>query len=105
MCWRTWVVGRRRGGGHPRAGASLRPYQACRLRRARTVQSQPAQRRRDDLGVPKAWIVARRIAKIDPYLRVTVFDGGVTPANIDTFLDGLDLLVEECDDLAVKYDI
>jgi molybdopterin/thiamine biosynthesis adenylyltransferase len=59
----------------------------------------------DDLGVPKAWIVARRIAKIDPYLRVTVFDGGVTPANIDTFLDGLDLLVEECDDLAVKYDI
>jgi tRNA threonylcarbamoyladenosine dehydratase len=59
----------------------------------------------DDLGVPKAWIVARRIAKINPYLRVTLFDSGVTPANVDTFLDGLDLLVEECDDLALKYDI
>lgn len=59
----------------------------------------------DDLGVPKAWIVARRIAKIDPYLRVTIFDGGVTSANTDAFLDGLDLLVEECDDLAIKYDI
>ncbi|CAM3587853.1 ThiF family adenylyltransferase [Kibdelosporangium persicum] len=59
----------------------------------------------DDLGVPKAWIVARRIAKIDPYMRVTVFDEGVTPANVDAFLDGVDLLVEECDDLALKYGI
>ncbi len=59
----------------------------------------------DDLGVPKAWIAARKIAKIDPYLRVSVFEHGVTAANADDFLDGVDLLVEECDDLAVKYDL
>ncbi|MFG1795268.1 ThiF family adenylyltransferase [Nocardia sp. NPDC049149] len=58
-----------------------------------------------DLGVPKAWIVARRIAEIDPYLHVTVFDHGVTAENADAFLEGLDLLVEECDDLPTKYDM
>jgi molybdopterin/thiamine biosynthesis adenylyltransferase len=59
----------------------------------------------EDLGVPKARIVARRVAAINPFLRVTLFDQGVTRATAGDFLDGLDLLVEECDDLALKYDI
>lgn len=57
----------------------------------------------DDLGRNKAVIVARRIAKIDPYLRLTVYTEGVTPENMDDFLDGLDLLLEECDGLALKH--
>src|ERR1044072_3432276 len=32
----------------------------------------------DELGLPKTAIAARRIAKIDPYLKVTVFGAGVT---------------------------
>jgi hypothetical protein len=59
----------------------------------------------DDLGVPKTTIVARRVAAIDPFIEVTVFDDGVTASNADAFLDGLDLLVEECDGLAIKYDV
>lgn len=59
----------------------------------------------DDLGVNKAVIVARRIAKIDPYLEVVVLEEGVTGANMDRFLGGLDLLIEECDGLAVKHEI
>jgi heme-degrading monooxygenase HmoA len=59
----------------------------------------------DDLGRNKAVIVARRIARIDPYLEVDVFDKGVTDANLDAFLDGLDLLIEECDGLAIKYEV
>jgi hypothetical protein len=59
----------------------------------------------DDLGLPKTTVVARLVARLDPYLSVTVFDAGVTAANADAFLDGLDLLVEECDDLTVKYDV
>jgi tRNA threonylcarbamoyladenosine dehydratase len=59
----------------------------------------------DDLGVPKAWIVARRIALIDPFIQVSVFDQGVSPATIDSFLNGVDLIVEECDDLATKHEI
>ncbi|MFN8580538.1 MAG: ThiF family adenylyltransferase [Gemmatimonadaceae bacterium] len=59
----------------------------------------------DELGVLKTTIVARRIARIDPYLRVTVFPQGVTAKNVDEFLQPLDLLVEECDGLALKYDL
>jgi hypothetical protein len=59
----------------------------------------------DDLGVNKAVIVARRIAKIDPYIDITVLDDGVNDDNVHAFLDGLDLLVEECDGLRMKFEI
>jgi hypothetical protein len=59
----------------------------------------------DELGLPKTTIAARRIAKIDPYLEVTVFEGGVTAENAGRFLEGLDLLVEECDDPRVKREV
>ncbi|GAB4428123.1 MAG: hypothetical protein OHK0039_46630 [Bacteroidia bacterium] len=55
--------------------------------------------------MPKTVIVAREIAEIDPYLRVTCFHEGITPENIADFLDsegGLDLLIEECDSLEIK---
>jgi hypothetical protein len=57
----------------------------------------------DDLGRNKAVIVARRIVKINPYLDITVFDEGVTNENLSAFLDGLDLLIEECDGLTLKH--
>jgi molybdopterin/thiamine biosynthesis adenylyltransferase len=59
----------------------------------------------DELGHKKAMIVARRIAKIDPYIEVTVFEDGVTANNATEFLEGLDLLIEECDNLQVKRDL
>ena len=59
----------------------------------------------DELGLPKTTIAARRIAKIDPYLRVTVFEDGVTPENAEQFLDGLDLLIEECDNPQIKREV
>ena len=59
----------------------------------------------DDLGRSKAVIVARRIMKLDPYLDLTVLREGVTDENVDGFLDGLDLLLEECDGLTLKHAI
>lgn len=56
----------------------------------------------DQLGCNKAVIAARRIAKIDPYMSVRIFPAGVTPASTDEFLRGLDVLIEECDDLPLK---
>jgi molybdopterin/thiamine biosynthesis adenylyltransferase len=56
-----------------------------------------------DLGVNKAIVAARRIAEIDPYLRVIVMPEGIHADNLDTFLDGLDLVIEECDSLDVKF--
>lgn len=58
-----------------------------------------------NLGEKKVIIVAREIAEIDPYLKVTLFPEGINQENMHDFftLGGhLDLLIEECDSLPVK---
>ncbi|MGS0688041.1 Rv1355c family protein [Nakamurella sp. GG22] len=55
-----------------------------------------------DLGINKALVTARRIAELDPYLAVQVFTDGLTDTTMAPFLDGLDLLIEECDSLDMK---
>jgi molybdopterin/thiamine biosynthesis adenylyltransferase len=57
------------------------------------------------LGVNKVVNTAREIAEIDPYLHVTAYTEGITMDNIEAFLTQggmLDLLVEECDNVAIK---
>lgn len=54
------------------------------------------------LGMPKTVIAAREIAQINPYLNVEVFHEGVQPENAAEFMNGLDILVEECDSLPIK---
>lgn len=60
------------------------------------------------LGLPKTTIVAREIAEIDPFLKVVVFDEGITEDNIDSFMgtndeaEALDLVIDECDGLDIK---
>lgn len=57
------------------------------------------------LGNLKTVNVAREIAEIDPFLKVTLFNEGLTRDNIDSFLtDGgkLDILVDECDGVDMK---
>ncbi|MFM9004574.1 MAG: ThiF family adenylyltransferase, partial [Flavobacteriales bacterium] len=53
-------------------------------------------------GELKTTIVAREIAEIDPFLEVTCYDSGVTEENMHEFLNGLDLVVDECDNLEMK---
>lgn len=55
-----------------------------------------------DLGMNKATVVARRISELDPYTDVEVFESGVDPDNLDEFLSGLDVVIDECDSLEVK---
>ncbi|MGZ8802805.1 MAG: Rv1355c family protein [Mycobacterium sp.] len=55
-----------------------------------------------DLGVNKAVVCARRIAELDPYLPVTVLTGAITTGTVGDFLDGLDVVIEECDSLDAK---
>lgn len=57
------------------------------------------------LGLKKVWVVSREIAEVDPYLKVVIYDEGITEQNMDDFFEGdggIDLLVEECDSLPVK---
>jgi molybdopterin/thiamine biosynthesis adenylyltransferase len=55
-----------------------------------------------DLGLNKAEVAARRIAELDPYLLVRVLEVGLTFDTVDEFLDGLDVVVDECDSLDMK---
>ena len=55
-----------------------------------------------DIGLNKATVAARRIAELDPYLAVEVQESGLSPQSIGHFLDGLDVVVEECDSLDMK---
>jgi hypothetical protein len=55
-----------------------------------------------DIGTNKAVVAARRVAELDPYLSVHALTDGVDADNVDEFIAGLDVVVEECDDLAMK---
>lgn len=55
-----------------------------------------------DVGANKALVAARRVAEVDPYLPVEVVPAGLSPDTVEEFVAGLDVVVEECDDLAMK---
>jgi molybdopterin/thiamine biosynthesis adenylyltransferase/nitroreductase len=56
-----------------------------------------------DIGLPKTVLAARQILELDPYLRIELFHEGIGEATVDAFLDGLDVLVDECDSVQVKF--
>ncbi|HEX5656445.1 MAG TPA: Rv1355c family protein, partial [Polyangiales bacterium] len=55
-----------------------------------------------EIGVNKAVVTAREIWEFNPYARIELFEDGIVDNNLGRFLDGLDLLFEECDDLKMK---
>ncbi len=58
------------------------------------------------IGLSKVALVAREIAEIDPFLKVTCYWEGITEENINDFLlEGgkLDLVADECDTIHVKF--
>ncbi len=57
----------------------------------------------DNLGVLKVEMCAKRIYEINPFAHIELFTDGLNPENIGTFFDGLDIVVDELDNLAVKY--
>ncbi|MCF7843429.1 ThiF family adenylyltransferase [Candidatus Gracilibacteria bacterium] len=57
----------------------------------------------DDLGVLKVEMAARRIYEINPYSKVEIFPEGLQVDNIDKFFEGLDIIIDELDNIAIKY--
>jgi tRNA A37 threonylcarbamoyladenosine dehydratase len=57
----------------------------------------------DNLGVLKVEMAARRIYEINPYADIQTFPEGLTKDNLDKFTEGLDVMIDEIDNLAVKY--
>lgn len=54
------------------------------------------------LGLNKCEAVARHIGQLDPYASVVTYTQGITAENIDEFLSGISILVEELDNLEMK---
>ncbi|TSC82105.1 MAG: dinucleotide-utilizing protein [Parcubacteria group bacterium Gr01-1014_20] len=57
----------------------------------------------ENLGLLKAEMTAREIYAVNPYAQVEIFKDGLTKENIEKFFDGLDIIIDEIDNLAVKY--
>lgn len=57
----------------------------------------------DNLGLLKVEMTARQIYEINPYAQIELFPEGVSKENIATFFDKLDIVIDEIDNLAVKY--
>ncbi len=56
-----------------------------------------------DLGVPKVVMAARRIFEINPYIEIELYPDGLTEDNIEQFFEGLSVVIDELDNLAMKY--
>ena len=50
----------------------------------------------------KAIITARQIVDVNPFAHIVMYDAGLKPDNLEQFLDGADILVEEIDNLKLK---
>ncbi|MBM3261681.1 hypothetical protein FJY93_04675 [Candidatus Kaiserbacteria bacterium] len=57
----------------------------------------------DRLGILKVEMAARTIYEVNPYAQIELHSEGLTPDNIDAFFEGLDIIIDEIDDLSVKY--
>jgi hypothetical protein len=57
----------------------------------------------ENLGLLKTVVTARQIYEINPYANVEIFSDGLTQKNIGRFFAGLDIMIDELDNLAVKY--
>ena len=59
----------------------------------------------EDLGKLKTDIISRRLLDMNPYLDINLFPEGLTEKNIASFTKGLDVMIDEVDNMAIKYRI
>ncbi len=59
----------------------------------------------NNLSIAKTVVVAREIYEIDPFLKITLFNEGLTNDNMSDFLKDLDVLIDECDSLDLKINM
>ena len=58
-----------------------------------------------NMGLLKTVLVAREIAEIDPFVKVTCYHQGINDENMESFLSDngkLDILIDECDGVDIK---
>src|SRR3989344_1252209 len=55
-----------------------------------------------DIGINKSELVAQYIYQLNPYAEIHTYTTGITEDNLGEFLNDLDLLIEELDDIEIK---
>lgn len=55
-----------------------------------------------ELTEPKVYMTARQIYELDPYADLTLYPEGLTEENLNEFVTGLDVAVDEMDNLGMK---
>jgi molybdopterin/thiamine biosynthesis adenylyltransferase len=56
-----------------------------------------------NLGLPKVEMTARQIYELNPYAKVEIISEGLNEKNIGKFCNGLNVIIDEVDNLAIKY--
>lgn len=56
-----------------------------------------------NLGLPKVEVTARQIYELNPYATVEIFQEGLNPENLESFFSDLDIIIDELDNIAIKY--
>ena len=56
-----------------------------------------------ELGELKTHITARQIYEINPYAKIELFNEGLNKKNLKQFFKGLDVMIDEIDNLEVKF--
>lgn len=57
----------------------------------------------DDIGFYKAEILAKRLCVINPHIKVDVFNEPLDSSNIETLIQGQDLVLDGCDQFETRY--
>ncbi|MDP2684545.1 MAG: ThiF family adenylyltransferase [bacterium] len=60
-----------------------------------------------DLGISKVILSARQVSEINPFVKVSCFNNGITPKNIEAFIlkPKVDIIIEEMDNLPLKIEV
>jgi len=58
-----------------------------------------------ELSLPKTQIIARRIWEMNPYAQIQIFAAGLDEHTITPFMRGLDIVVDEMDQMVIKQRI
>ncbi|OAG27819.1 ThiF family adenylyltransferase [Thermodesulfatator autotrophicus] len=58
--------------------------------------------RADTLGRPKGEVMLEEAFRINPFLQIEYYKEGITPENIDAFLDGVDVILDGVEFFAIE---
>jgi hypothetical protein len=58
-----------------------------------------------NVGINKAELIGRYIYQLNPYVDLEIYTEGINTNNMVDFIKDLDILVEELDDIKIKYEI